>query len=302
MRRLGKPVLLFWLCALALPAAGLASGASSPDQNPKTEENFSAYHDLLTKAAQNMLARASDQPSQELLPQARPESNGSAAAVDEDRLRQFANVYWNGRAEELRQAVTRLLRIKPTLVRLLLAEGVPPDLAAVVLIESAAQPTAQSRRGARGLWQFMPETARRYGLSVEPGRDDRLELEQATRAAAGYLRDLYQRFGNWPLALAAYNAGEQAVQRAIDRSRSTDFARLSALRLLPEETRRYVPAVLAVLDLLGDSGALTQRADFQTKPREPRILFAQTSAKQPPGAGRVEVRASYGGASSRRGE
>lgn len=254
------------------------------------------------KAAENMLAGSPDRLSQGPLPQSRPESIESSAAINEDELRHFADQYWNGRAEEVRQAVTRLLQIKPTLVRLLLAEDVSPDLAAMVLIESAAQPTAQSRRGARGLWQFMPDTARHYGLSVEPGRDDRLELGKATRAAAGYLRDLYQRFSNWPLALAAYNAGEQAVQRAVDRSGTADFWNLSAMRLLPEETRRYVPAVLAAVELLGDSGALARQADLQTRTAERQILFAQTSADKPPGAGRVEVRATYGGASSRRGE
>jgi membrane-bound lytic murein transglycosylase D len=96
----------------------------------------------------------------------------------------------------------------------------------------------------------MPATARRYGLAVSVSRDDRLDAEKATRAAAGYLRDLYHRFEDWPLALAAYNAGEAAVEQALARAGSTDFAELSARGLLPEETRRYVPAVLAAAELL----------------------------------------------------
>jgi membrane-bound lytic murein transglycosylase D len=99
----------------------------------------------------------------------------------------------------------------------------------------------------------MPETARRYGLVVTPSRDERLDVERSTCAAAHYLRDLYQQFGSWPLALAAYNAGEQRVQRAVARAGIADFIQLSSLRLLPQETRNYVPAVLSAMQLLGVS-------------------------------------------------
>ncbi len=129
--------------------------------------------------------------------------------------------------------------IEPELVRV----GLPTELAGMVLVESGAQNFALSPKGARGLWQLMPETARRYGLTVNSQSDERLDAYKSTRAAALYLRDLYAQFGNWPLAFAAYNAGGQTVQRAIDRSGTTDFLHLN--RLLPAETRNYVPAVLA---------------------------------------------------------
>jgi membrane-bound lytic murein transglycosylase D len=91
----------------------------------------------------------------------------------------------------------------------------------------------------------MPATARRYGLVVSGQRDDRLDLVSATQAAARYLRDLHERFGDWELVLAAYNAGEHAVQNAIQRAGSNSFTVLSQLRLLPLETRNYVPAVMS---------------------------------------------------------
>jgi membrane-bound lytic murein transglycosylase D len=85
---------------------------------------------------------------------------------------------------------------------------------------------------------------------VTPGNDDRTDLLKSSRAAAHYLRDLYNVFGEWRLALAAYNAGEGAVHHAIQRGRSFDFERLTEQNLFPEETRNYVPAVLAAVNLL----------------------------------------------------
>ena len=108
-----------------------------------------------------------------------------------------------------------------------------------------------SPRQARGLWQLIPETARQYGLHVGPDHDERVEIERATHAAARYLRDLHRRFEDWPLALAAYNAGQSAVEKAIQQSRATSFRQLSAGPRLPEETRKYVPAVLAAMSLIG---------------------------------------------------
>jgi hypothetical protein len=128
---------------------------------------------------------------------------------------------------------------------ILLREGVPAELAVVVKVESSGNPFAQSPRGARGLWQLMPETARRYGLQVDSRLDERVSVDKSTTAAARYLRDLYSQFGSWPMALAAYNTGEANLRRAIDRAQSNQFAVLSVLGVIPAETRNYVPAVLA---------------------------------------------------------
>lgn len=150
-------------------------------------------------------------------------------------------------------AIARVERLRPIVEPILRSEGVPPELLAVVLVESAGRPDALSPKNALGLWQFIAPTARRYGLTVAPGLDQRLHIEHSTRAAARYLRDLYRQFGAWPLALAAYNAGEGRVSKAVERAGTRDFRVVSARGLLPEETRRYVPAVIAAIAVLGDS-------------------------------------------------
>jgi hypothetical protein len=134
--------------------------------------------------------------------------------------------------------------------KILAEEGLPVELLAVAKVESNFNPFVVSPKGAAGLWQFMAPTARRYGLRVDAIEDERFDAAKSTRAAGRYLRDLYLQFGNWPLALAAYNAGEDTVQRAIDHAPDRDFNSINRARLLPAETRAYVPAVLKVIGSL----------------------------------------------------
>ncbi len=124
-------------------------------------------------------------------------------------------------------------------------QGLPAGLLSIVRVESGFNPVALSPKGAAGLWQLMPDTARRYGLAVDAREDERLDPPKETVAAAAYLRDLYARFRSWPLVLAAYNAGEERVQQAMDRLGTRDFWTLSSALALPEETRCYVPRVLS---------------------------------------------------------
>src|SRR5216110_401323 len=123
--------------------------------------------------------------------------------------------------------------------------GLPTDLAFTAMIESGFNPRAVSPAGAKGLWQFMAPTARRYGLRVDRWVDERLDPEKSTVAAAAYLRDLYRQFGSWELAQAAYNAGEVAVIRAIRVTGSSDFWDLTRTTHLQRETREFVPAIQA---------------------------------------------------------
>jgi len=121
----------------------------------------------------------------------------------------------------------------------------PQDLAYLSLIESGFSPKARSRAGAVGPWQFMPGTARRMGLKINYYIDERRHPMKSTRAASAYLSKLYKKFGDWHLALAAYNAGERRIARAIRRSKRKDYWSLARTRYLPNETRNYVAKYLA---------------------------------------------------------
>lgn len=125
-----------------------------------------------------------------------------------------------------------------------LAEGIPEELVWLAETESSFDPRARSPVGARGLFQLMPETARSLGLSLFP-LDQRTHPQASARAAAAYLRKLYGRFGDWPLVLAAYNAGEGRVGRTLKAREARDFAGIADH--LPAETQLYVPKVLATV-------------------------------------------------------
>ncbi len=136
--------------------------------------------------------------------------------------------------------------LMPLLRSAFAAEGAPPELAWLAEVESNLNPGARSPAGAKGLFQLMPDTAHALGLSTFLP-DDRADPEKSARAAARYLRTLFARFGSWPLALAAYNAGEGRVSRLLASRGATDFAGVAPA--LPSETRMYVPKVCALVAL-----------------------------------------------------
>ncbi|TMA56045.1 MAG: lytic transglycosylase domain-containing protein [Deltaproteobacteria bacterium] len=125
--------------------------------------------------------------------------------------------------------------------------GMPSSLALLPAIESGFGPRAQSASGSRGLWQFKASTARRFGLVVTRKRDDRLEPDLATRAAARYLAVLHAHYDDWPLAIAAYNAGEGRVDRARRRDPGASFWQLTDDRRLPRASLDYVARFLALV-------------------------------------------------------
>jgi membrane-bound lytic murein transglycosylase D len=234
------------------------------------DEQFSGYHEALSGAADRLMAATSS-----LEREAAPlNAGGKDTTADQNLVRQFAQQYWDGQEENVRRAVARVVGFRPTLEPILRQEGIPLDVVALVLVESGGRTTALSPKGALGLWQFMPETARRYGLEVGPRRDDRLDVVKSTRAAARYLRDLHSQFGDWNLAFAAYNAGEQAVRRALQKDGVHEFEKLSRGGRLPLETRNYVPAVISAIRLLGGSTGQFVEA---SRARSVRVLYADVA-------------------------
>jgi membrane-bound lytic murein transglycosylase D len=165
------------------------------------------------------------------------------------RVLSFVELFTGRLRGYLQEGLSRGVRYLPMIQDVFRAEGLPLDLAYVPLVESAFKPDALSRAKAKGMWQFMRGTALENGLKHDWYIDERAEPEKATRAAAKYLKTLYNTFGDWHLALASYNGGPGRIQNAIKRSGGVrDFWRLSASkRYLPRETRDYVPLILAAV-------------------------------------------------------
>jgi len=146
----------------------------------------------------------------------------------------------------LEHALARSGRYQEMIQRVLKEEGVPQDLIFLAQAESGFHPLAVSRAGARGIWQFMGSRAKGYGLEHDFWADDRQDPEKSTRAAARHLKDLYAQFGDWYLAMAAYNSGPGTVQSAVKRTGYADFWELYKRNVLPKETRNYVPIIVAM--------------------------------------------------------
>ncbi len=137
-------------------------------------------------------------------------------------------------------------RYKALIQRVFAEEGVPQELIYLAQAESGFLPRAVSYKNAVGMWQFIAGTGATYQLSRGASYDDRLDPEKATRAAARYLKDLYSRYGDWYLAMAAYNCGAGAVDRAVERTGYADYWELLKRHALPKETANYVPVILAM--------------------------------------------------------
>ena len=165
----------------------------------------------------------------------KPPANPSPEAERKSWQKKISQRDWPKGAKEL------LPTLKPILVR----ERVPPELIWLAEVESGFNPKARSPVGAAGLFQLMPETAKRFGLRTSWLRDQRYQPEPSARAAAQYLRQLHKDFGDWRLALAAYNAGEGTVQKLLERHRTRSFDRIATH--LPAETQMFVPKVEATI-------------------------------------------------------
>lgn len=201
--------------------------------------------DVLSNPLVTALLLKLDEAERALRPAPLGQTGIAGAEVDDEIDVSFLATTLRARYEELGGRLEEVLR----------EERLPLGLVAVALVESGFNPFARSPKGAAGLWQFMPATARRYGLTIGNRRDDRTLLEESTRAAAKYLRDLYEQFGDWKLALAAYNTGEARIQRIIDRTGIRDFDEMVRRGYLPAETRNYVPLVLVAWSRLKGQSA-----------------------------------------------
>ena len=158
-------------------------------------------------------------------------------------VRSYLRTYLVNHRAKAQKILGRSVLYFPVFEDFLRRNNLPLDLKYLPIVESALEPKATSRVGAAGLWQFMPSTGRMYGLQVDDMVDERRDPLKSTEAAVVHLQDLFEKFENWELAIAAYNSGSGRVSRAVKRARSTSYWKIRGY--LPRETANYVPAFIA---------------------------------------------------------
>jgi hypothetical protein len=201
---------------------------------------------------------------------------GFAMAEMDSPLVQSNELMYANRAEDVKRLVQRGSRYLFHIVEEVERRGLPTEIALLPIIESAFNPQAYSRAHASGMWQFIPSTGKNFGLNQDWMTDDRRDVLLSTSAALDYLAKLYGMFNSWELAFAAYNCGEGCVGRAIQRNQRqglpTDFLNLN----LPNETRAYVPRLIAVRNIILSPGSY----GVDLPPLENRPYFTQVSAPE----------------------
>jgi membrane-bound lytic murein transglycosylase D len=265
MREARWATLAFALCTAACATAPVPQPAPGPVLSSDAVEFRAALESAYARIA-----------AQEQTPIAAPRVDVKAAAsipIPEHRTIRDALAYFTTDLKsDIQQSLIRSAQYKNLIDRVLDEYKLPKGLAYLPVIESAYQPTLTSRAGAHGIWQFMPETAREYGLRVDWWVDERADPDLSTRAAAAYLKDLYRDFQDWSLALAAYNAGPNRIHRALADTHTTTFWDLLELSAVPRETRGYVPTFFASLIIASDPSAygfrLSDAVDSNVKPVE----------------------------------
>ncbi len=198
--------------------------------------------------------------------------------------------WYAARPQYVQRMVDRSQRYLYHIVEEVQKRGMPTEIALLPMVESAFNPTAYSRSKAAGIWQFVPATGKDFGLKQDWWNDNRRDVTAATDAALKYLEKLHVMFGTWELALAAYNAGEGTVQRAIERNRRqglpTDYQSLQ----LPPETKNYVPKLQAVKNIVANP----EQYGLNIKPIDNKPYFTQVTA---PGKIDVKLAAKLAGVS-----
>ncbi|HEY0140472.1 MAG TPA: lytic transglycosylase domain-containing protein [Thermoanaerobaculia bacterium] len=182
------------------------------------------------------------------------------ANLPHERVDYWVERFSNGdKRAEMESYFARMPRYQTMIVEKLRRKRMPEELLYLAMVESGFNTEAHSAQAARGIWQLVPDTARRYGLKVDDTVDERIDPEKSTDAALSYLSYLYNRFGSWYVAAAAYNAGENRVGRimteATGAEKGTDADYYRIWQQLPAETRDYVPAMIAAARI-GKSGGL----------------------------------------------
>jgi hypothetical protein len=272
-----KRAVLLFLVLLSAPRMFAVEGV------PRWEQ---VLNGVLERAEQEQRANDAITVPGHILPASERAIKSPASRALHPAIAGFVRYFQGPGLKNYQASVRRLGEYRPMIQRILHEEGLPVDLMWIGLVESGYDPSAKSPKDALGIWQLIPGTATTFGLKpvglATVQRDERTDPEKSTRAAARYLKWLYGKFGDWTLALAAYNAGERRVQSAIDQAHDRDFWHLAASGMLPRETQAYVPAVLAA-QTLGEDPNIQEGSsafyDDATK-RTAKVEFAPFALSQ----------------------
>jgi membrane-bound lytic murein transglycosylase D len=247
-------LLMMILCATACATAPVPQVAPPPPPAP-TAPPTSELQRALKDTYAEIVAHESTPIDVAIAPRVDVEALASMDIPDHKTVHGALALFTNEMRPSIQESLIRSAKYKPLIEKALDAEKLPRGLAYLPVIESAYSPTLTSRAGARGIWQFMSETADDYGLRVDWWVDERADPERSTHAAVAYLKWLYGQFNDWPLTLAAYNAGPTRIRRALDDQGATTFWELLEAAAIPKETRGYVPTFFATVMIASDPAA-----------------------------------------------
>lgn len=229
------------------PETDIVAEADGPDaETPAAGESLEPQPPQLLWRFKTLFAAkdgASDDPSDAI--EELEEHLSHIPLIRTARVERHIQYFQMSKRDHFDQWLTRLNHYKPLVEQIFAQFQLPSDLVFLSLVESGFNPKAYSRARAAGPWQFMKATGKLYGLRVDQYVDERRDPIKSTVAAARYLRDLYDLFGTWPLAMAAYNAGERKIQRALRKARAESFWEIAQTKFIRRETREYVPRFMA---------------------------------------------------------
>ena len=199
----------------------------------------------------------------------------SKEVIDNPKVRHFVKHYSGTAKNQFHTVLARSGKFMPMISKVLIEEGLPEELGYLAIVESELIVNATSHVGAVGLWQFVPATARQYGLRIDQWVDERRDPIKSTRAAAAYLKDLHSYYGRWYLVTAAYNAGPGIINKALQSSRASDFWGIKGKHQLREETRNFVPKFIATALIATDP----KKYGFSNIPYQDPLEFDEVEAE-----------------------